>query len=262
MTLQTTKVSWRFGKVLQRNAVVYRRIWKIVFLPPLLEPLLYLAAFGIGLSVLIGTVQFQGSKVSYIQFIAPALVSISIMYNAFFENTYASFVRMYYQKTYDAMLATPLSLEEIMTGEIVWAAIKSLVATSIMMGVISLFGLIAYPEGLLILPLAFLAGLGFGSIGLFFTSITPSIEMFNLPLFLFVTPMFLFSGTFFPLENLPGWAQKFAFLFPLTHVVRLTRSLSFGLLRLDLIWDLAYLLAFCLLFLPLAIVKMHRRLIK
>ncbi|MEJ2723561.1 MAG: ABC transporter permease [Deltaproteobacteria bacterium] len=262
MTLQTNRISRRFGKVLQRNAVVYRRIWKIVFLPPLLEPLFYLAAFGIGLSVLIGNVQFQGSKVSYIRFIAPALLSISIMYNAFFENTYTSFVRMYYQKTYDAMLATPLSLEEIMTGEIVWAAIKSLVATAIMMGVISVFGLIAYPEGLLILPLAFLAGLGFGAIGLFFTSMIPSIEMFNLPVFLFVTPMFLFSGTFFPLENLPGWAQKFAYFFPLTHVVRVTRFLSFGLLSLDLVWNLVYLFVFTLLFLPLAIVKMHRRLIK
>ena len=262
MTLQTNKISWHFGKVLQRNAVVYRRIWKIAFLPPLLEPLFYLAAFGLGLSVLIGAVQFQGSKVSYIQFIAPALIATSIMYNAFFENTYASFVRMYYQKTYDAMLATPLSLEEIMVGEIVWAAIKSFVATLIMMGVISLFGLISYPEGLLILPLAFLAGLGFGAIGLFFTSIIPSIDMFNLPVFLFVTPMFLFSGTFFPLENLPGWAQKLAFLLPLTHVVRVTRFLSFGLLSLDLIWNLVYLVAFGLLFLPLAIVKMHRRLIK
>ena len=206
--------------------------------------------------------QFQGSEVSYIQFIAPALISISIMYNAFFENTYASFVRMYYQKTYDAMLATPLSLEEIMIGEIVWAAIKSSVATAIMMGVISLFGLIAYPEGFLILPLAFLGGLGFGSIGLFFTSIIPSIEMFNLPIFLFVTPMFLFSGTFFPLENLPGWAQKFAFFFPLTHVVRLTRFLSFGLVTYDLVWDLVYLFVFAIVFLPLAIVKMHRRLVK
>ena len=248
-------------KVWQRNLIVYRKIWKIVFLPPILEPLFYLAAFGIGLSILVGKVQFEGSEVSYIQFIAPALLAINIMYNAFFENTYTSFVRMYYQKTYDGMMATPLSLEEIMTGEIIWAATKAVIATAIMQSVISLFGLIRYPEGLLILPLAFLGGIGFGSVGLYFTAIVRGIEMFNLPVFLFITPMFLFSGTFFPLENLPLWAQKLALIFPLTHLVNVTRELSLGLLSVDLLWSLVYLLVFSLIFLPLAVYRMRKRLI-
>jgi lipooligosaccharide transport system permease protein len=245
-----------------RNLTVYRSIWKVVFLPPLLEPLFYLVAFGVGLSVLVGSVHYQGFDLSYMAFIAPALLAINIMYNAFFENTYASFVRMYYQKTFDAMMATPLTLEEIMAAEIIWGATKSVAATAIMQGVISLFGLIEYPEGLLILPLAFLGGIAFGSIGLFFTSMIRTIEMFNLPIFLFVTPMFLFSGTFFPLENLPIWAQSFATVFPLTHLVNLTRSLSFGLMTLDLLWSLVYLLLFSLVFFPLAIFRMHHRLIK
>ena len=248
-------------KVWQRNLIVYRKIWKVVFLPPILEPLFYLAAFGIGLSILVGKVQFKGSEVSYIQFIAPALLAINIMYNAFFENTYTSFVRMYYQKTYDGMMATPLSLEEIMTGEIIWAATKAVIATAIMQGVISLFGLIRYPEGLLILPLAFLGGISFGSVGLYFTAIVRGIEMFNLPVFLFITPMFLFSGTFFPLENLPLWAQKLALIFPLTHLVRITRELSLGLLSADLLWSLVYLLVFSLVLLPLAVYKMLKRLV-
>ena len=248
-------------KVWQRNLIVYRKIWKIVFLPPILEPLFYLAAFGIGLSILVGKVQFEGSEVSYIQFIAPALLAINIMYNAFFENTYTSFVRMYYQKTYDGMMATPLSLEEIMTGEIIWAATKAVIATAIMQAVISLFGLIRYPEGLLILPLAFLGGISFGSVGLYFTAIVRGIEMFNLPVFLFITPMFLFSGTFFPLENLPLWAQKLALIFPLTHLVNVTRELSLGLLSVDLLWSLVYLLVFSLIFLPLAVYRMRKRLI-
>ena len=248
-------------KVWQRNLIVYRKIWKIVFLPPILEPLFYLAAFGIGLSILVGKVQFEGSEVSYIQFIAPALLAINIMYNAFFENTYTSFVRMYYQKTYDGMMATPLSLEEIMTGEIIWAATKAVIATAIMQSVISLFGLIRYPEGLLILPLAFLGGISFGSVGLYFTAIVRGIEMFNLPVFLFITPMFLFSGTFFPLENLPLWAQKLALIFPLTHLVNVTRELSLGLLSVDLLWSLVYLLVFSLIFLPLAVYRMRKRLI-
>lgn len=255
-------VSWRFTKVWRRNTIVYERIWKISFLPPLLEPLFYLAAFGIGLSVLVGSINYQGAQVSYSQFIAPALIAISIMYNAFFETTYASFVRMYYQKTYDAMLATPLSLEDVMTGEIAWAATKSVLATLIMIVVISLFGLIQYPAGLLLVPLALLGGLAFAALGLFFTAVTKSIEMFNLPIFLFVTPMFLFSGTFFPLENLPGWAQKAALVLPLTHVVTPARLLSLGLIKPEVLWSCGYLIVFCMVVYPLAIVKMRKRLIK
>ena len=150
------------------------------------------------------------------------------MYNAFFETTYSSYVRMYYQKTFDAMMATPLSLEEIITGEIVWGATRSFIAAAIMLSVISLFGLIDYPAGLLILLLAILGGIAFGSIGMVFTGIVANIDMFNLPIFLLVTPMFLFSGTFFPLEALPSWAAKLALIFPLTHLVEAARAASFG----------------------------------
>jgi lipooligosaccharide transport system permease protein len=262
MKMLLPNISRRFIRVWQRNLLVYQKIWKIVFLPPLLEPLFYLVAFGVGLSVLVGTVRFQGTQVSYIQFIAPALLAVNIMYNAFFENTYTSFVRMYYQKTYDGMMATPLSLEEIMTAEIVWASTKAVIATGIMQGVMSPFGLIRYPEGFLILPLAFLGGISFGSIGLFFTGMVKGIEVFNLPVFLFVTPMFLFSGTFFPLENLPAWAQKLALLFPLTHLVNLVRGFCFGVMKADLLWNVVYLVFFSAVFFPLAIQMMRRRLIK
>ncbi|MFH1625299.1 MAG: ABC transporter permease, partial [Pseudomonadota bacterium] len=187
---------------------------------------------------------------------------ITIMYNAFFENTFASFVRMYYQKTFDAIMATPLSVEEIITGEIVWGATKSMIATLIMLVVISLFGLVAYPQGLLIIPLAFIGGIAFGSIGMFFTGIVPHIEIFNLPIFLFITPMFLFGGTFFPIENLPLWGQKVAIVLPLTHLVELSRSFSFGHISTNLLWHLGYLLVFSVIFFPLAIFVMRRRLIK
>jgi lipooligosaccharide transport system permease protein len=210
----------------------------------------------------VGNVRYRDSEISYVAFIAPALIAITIMYNAFFENTFASFVRMYYQKTFDAMMATPLSLEEIITGEIVWGATKSVLATAIMLCVISCFGLIHYPHGLLILPIAFLGGIAFGSIAMFFTGIVPTIEVFNLPMFLFITPMFLFSGTFFPLENLPLWAQKTAVLLPLTHLVTITRSLCLGVMDFRLVWNFAYLVIFSLIFFPLAIIKMHNRLIK
>lgn len=258
----SARISRRYIRVWQRNLTVYRKTWKINFLPPLLEPLFYILAFGVGLGVLIGKVGYHNSEIPYVSFIAPALIAVNIMYNAFFENTFASFVRMYYQKTFDAILATPLTLEEIITGEIVWGATKSVIASLVMVAVISCFGLITYPHGLLIIPLALLGGIAFGSIGMFFTGIVPRIEIFNLPIFLFITPMFLFSGTFFPVENLPYWAQKLAFVLPLTHLVKLTRSFSFGVMGFDLLWNVGYLLLFSLVFFPLAIFVMHRRLIK
>lgn len=262
MAVSPFNISRRFIRVWQRNWDVYRKTWKVSFLPPLLEPLFYLLAFGVGLSSLVGEVPYHGSQVSYISFIAPALIAVNIMYNAFFENTYTSFVRMYYQKTFDAMLATPLSLEEIITGEIMWGATKSAIATLIMLTVISLLGFIRYPQGILILPLSFFGGFAFGSLGMFITSIIPNIEIFNIPVFLLITPMFLFSETFFPIDNLPRWGQRLSLFFPLTHLVKLTRSLSFGLISPGLLWNVAYLLIFTLIFFPLALVRMHRRLIK
>ena len=260
--MSSTRISRRFLRVWQRNLKVYKKSWKISFIPPFLEPLFYLIAFGVGMSGLVGEIHHQGSQISYVSFIAPALIGVSIMYNSFFETTYASFVRMYYQKTFDAMLATPLSLEEVITGEIVWGATKSLIATAIMMVVISFFGFIRFPEGLLLLPLAILGGIAFGSMGMFFSGIVANIEMFNLPVFLFVTPMFLFSGTFFPLENLPPWARQAALLFPLTHLTSLARAFSYGQIHLSLLWEIAYLLLFSIIFFPLAILKMRQRLIK
>jgi lipooligosaccharide transport system permease protein len=259
--LQIMNISWRFIRVWNRNMMVYRKIWLINFLVPLLEPILYLAAFGVGLSALIGQVHYHGEEISYIAFIAPALVAITIMYNSFFENTYASFVRMYFQKTFDAMMATPLSLEDIIAGEIVWGATKSVIATAIVLTVVSLFGLVRFPYGLLILPLSFLGGLTFGTIGMVFTGLVASIDMFNLPIFLFITPMFLFGGTFFPISALPGWAQKLSSALPLTHLVDLCRAFCLGELSAGLTWSIAYItIMFALLF-PVALVVMRKRLI-
>ena len=102
------QISARALRVWQRNFSIYKQNWKISFVPPLLEPLLYILAFGVGLAVMVGEISYGGKQLSYTRFIAPALVSVAIMYNAFFETTYNSFVRMYYQKTFEGMLATPL----------------------------------------------------------------------------------------------------------------------------------------------------------
>jgi len=255
-------ISIRFIRIWQRNLTVYQESWKVNFLPPLLEPLFYLLAFGIGFSGMINSVRYASQDVSYVSFIAPSLVAINIMNNAFFENTFGSFVRMYFQKTFDAMMATPLNADEIITGEIVWGATKSVIGTVIMLIVISLFGLVSFQSAIFIVLAAFLGGIAFGSVAMYCTGMVERIELFNLPVFLFITPMFLFSGTFFPITGLPLWAQYFALILPLTHLVNLVRALSFGVVSSELFISLAYLSVFCLVMFPLAIYKMRRRLIK
>ncbi len=257
-----SQISTRSLRVWQRNFTVYRQTWMISFVPPLLEPLLYILAFGLGLAVMVGDLQFNDRAIPYTTFIAPALVAVAIMYNAFFETTYNSFVRMYYQKTFDALLATPLNLEEIILGEMLWAATKAVIATALMGTVIALCGLFAFPGAFLLLPLAFLGGLCFAALGMICTALSPGIETFNLPIFLGITPMFLFSGTFFPLSNLPDWARGVAQALPLTHLVALVRGSALHLWSNDLWLSLLYLLAATLILLPLAIALMVRRIVR
>ncbi len=135
-----SNISWRSLALWKRNRDVFLTTWKTNFLPPFLEPILYLVAMGLGFGALIqADIEYGGKSLEYIKFLAPGLVAISIMYGAFFECTYSSFVRMYYQKTFDAILATPLSLEDIITGEILWGATKSFINATIVLGVIAAF---------------------------------------------------------------------------------------------------------------------------
>lgn len=255
-------LSWRFLKVWSRNLIVYRRIWKVNFITPLLEPLFYILAFGLGFSGLIGQVRYGGTELSYTEFIAPALIATAVMWNSFFETTYGSFVRMYYQKTFDAILATPLSLEEIIIAEIVWSATKAVGAAAIMLAVLALLGFIHLPQGILLIPMAFLGGLAFGAIGMFFTGIIPTIDMFNLPIFLFITPMFLLSGTFFPVSNLPQWVRPMALVFPLYHLTEMARWFSLGQKETDAVTSIGYLTLFFLFFTFLALKAMRKRIIR
>lgn len=255
-------ISFRFRHVWIRNLVTYRRIWRVNFLVPLFEPAFYILAFGLGFSGLIGAVDYAGLEMTYTRFMAPALVATACMWNAFFETTYASFVRMHYQNTFDGMLATPLSLEEIITAEIVWAASKAAAAVTVMLIVLVPMGYAAFPGALMCIPIAFLAGLAFGAIGMFFTGIIPTVDMFNLPIFLFITPMFLFSGTFFPVSGIPGWAGIFSLVFPLYHLVELTRLFCIGTMESNPIFNLSYLLIFASVFGYLALRAMKRRLIR
>ena len=256
--LQIPVLSRRVMKVWLRNWDVFLKTYKVNFLPPFIEPLLYLFALGFGLGVFIEDIE----GVSYARFIAPALIAISIMYSSFFECTFSSYVRMYYQKTYDAIISTPLSIDEVIAGELLWGATRSFINATIMLPVIAAFGLIELPISLLIIPFSFLGGLLFASIAMCFTAISPNITTLNYPAFLFITPMFLFSGTFFPLSLLPVQVQYFAMaVLPLTHVVTIIRSLTFGTPTIYLLFNLAWIVAATTLFFVLSVNLMKKRLI-
>jgi len=234
-------ISARSLRVWQRNRDVYFVTWKTNLVPPLLEPILYLLAFGAGIGALVHEVPYRGAMIGYTAFIAPGLLATQVMFQSFFENTYNTFVRMYYQRTFDAIVTTPLTLEDVMAGELLWGASKGTIGCAVMMAAVSLFGLIHYPHALVILPFSFLAGLFFAGLALCFTGWVPQIDSFNFPTFLFVMPMFLFSGTFFPLDVLPRWAQVLAEVLPLTHVVSVMREACLGRLPARILWDLLYL---------------------
>jgi lipooligosaccharide transport system permease protein len=208
---------------------VFTKTIHVNFLPSLLEPILYLVAFGLGLGTIV--INIPGYS-SYIQFIAPALIAVGIMYGSFFECTYSSFVRMYFQKTFDAIIATPVSVEEVIAGELLWGATRATINSTIVLAVVAAFGLISSPFFLLVPLVAFFGGLMFAAIGMCFTALAPNIDFFNYPSFLLITPMFLISGTFFPLFYLPSQVQMAALaVLPLTHVVNLTRGLLLGRLE-------------------------------
>lgn len=244
--------------VWRRNWDVFFKTYQANFLPPFIEPVLYLLAIGFGLGMYVGEI----NGIPYVNYIAPALLAISIMNASFFECTYSSYVRMYYQKTFDAMIATPLSLDDVITGELLWGATRSLIYSSVMLLVLILFGVVDLPLSLLIIPFSFLAGLLFACIAMCFTAITPGIDALNYPAFLFITPMFLFSGTFFPLEVLPQTVQVIAItLLPLTQLVIITRSLTLSSLSPLFLYSLLWIIMVTALCFILSLRLMRRRLI-
>jgi lipooligosaccharide transport system permease protein len=253
------KLTYRVWKVWLRDRDVFMKTYKVNFFPPLIEPILYLVALGYGLGSIVQSIQ----GLTYVQFIAPALAAVSMMYASFFECTYGSFVRMYYQKTFDAIITTPVSIEEVIAGEIFWGATRSVINSTIVLGVLALFGLIASPLFVLVPLVAFLAGLLFSCLGMCFTAIAPNIDFFNYPGFLFITPMFLLSGTFFPLTTLPPPVQAVAQAFlPLTHTVSLTRGLILGKVEWHLLLSLVWIIAVTPVFFVLSINLMRKRLIR
>lgn len=260
--MKLPELTYRVWKVWRRNLDVFMKTYKVNFFPPLLQPILYLVALGLGLGSLIKSI--PGFSGSYLQFIAPALVAMSMMNASFFECTYGSFVRMYYQKTFDAIIMTPTSIEEVIAGEILWGATRSLIDSTIVLGVVAAFGLIRSQFFIIIPIIAFLAGLMFSGMAMCFTAIASNIDFFNYPSFLFITPMMLICGTFFPLNSplIPESIQIVANFLPLTHAVILSRGLMIGNLEPFNILSLMWLVIVTPIFFVLSISLMKRKLIK
>ncbi|TNE43331.1 MAG: ABC transporter permease [Deltaproteobacteria bacterium] len=247
--------SWR---VWQRNATVYRRTFQYNILPNFFEPIFYLASLGLGLAMHIK--QMEGMP--YVPFIASGLLASQAMMGASFEVTYNVFVKMTFAKTYDAILTTPVHIEDIAMGEILWAVTRSLIYAVVFLLVIGLWGLVHTPWALLAIPAAMLVGALFAGIGLTFTALVPNIDMYSFYFTLFLTPLFLFSGIFFSLQDMPSWVQTVAWLTPLFHGVELMRALVLRGPNLTTLLHVACLAGAAFFFCSLSIRLFCRRMLK
>ncbi len=249
--------SRRAVRVWLRHLIQYRSFYVAEWAGNFGEHALYLLAFGYGLGRLVPSI----NGVSYAQFIGPGLVVSIAMWTSTFESTYGAYNRMRIQKTYEAMMSTPLSLGDIVLGDLLWCGTRAVIGATLMMIVLGLFGLIGSPWALAVFPIIFIEGLMFGSLGLITAGLAPSFSFFSFHFSLVVMPMFFFAETFFPLKGLPVWMRAFSQMLPLTHAVKIVRGLIlFGEVE-SLLWHFFVLAACTLVFMMLAMISVSRRMV-
>jgi lipooligosaccharide transport system permease protein len=245
------------ARVWGRNARNFSKLWRGALLPTFLDPLFYLFAMGFGLGTYLATIE----GVPYKEFIAPGLVASAAMWAAAFETTYNVYIKMNENRLYDAMVATPVEVPDLVAGELAWCATRSLVYGSVFLVTIALFGLVGSWWALVIPFALVIGGACFGAIGMAFTALIAKIDLYSYFFTLFVTPMFLFSGIFFPLDQLPGWVSVAAWFTPLYHLVNVIRELATGPAVLPVIGNSVWLVALTLAIYPFLARRMRRRLI-
>ena len=211
-------------KVWYRDFLVWTRYWWTSLIGALGEPVLYFLAMGYGLGAFIHSID----GIPYLQFLAPALVCSAVMNSASFETTFSAYTRMEIQKTFHSIAVTPVAVSEVIAGEILWGATKSLLSGGVMFGAVAALGLVHSWHALWLLPVLVMEAILFSALGMLMTSFARDYDFFTYYFTLFLEPMFLFSGTFFPLSSLPGWFQKAALILPLTHPVAIARALFVG----------------------------------
>lgn len=225
--------------VWQRNAAMYARTWKWNLLPNFFEPVFYLLSVGIG----VGAYVERMGGLSYVEFLAPGLVCVAAMNGASFEATYNFYIRLSFEKTYDAMLTTPVEPDDVLAGEVAWAVTRAAIYGACFFAIVALAGLAPMPRALGALPVLLLSGLLFSALGFAFCVRVPTIDFFSYYFTMFLTPLFLFSDVFFPLDERlsPFWATV-AEALPLLHPVRLARAAFHGgVPAAVLAWDVAYI---------------------
>jgi len=245
-------------RVWQREVSVYKYVYKSTIISNLFDPLIYLLALGFGLGAYVA----QIAGLSYIQFIAPGLIASSIMNAASFETTYNTFVRIHFDRVYEAMMATPVTVEDIVVGEMFWAMTRSTIYASVMLIVVAALGLVKSWFAIFVPLMGAIGGLMFAIIGLTYTSFLKSIDQMNFYFTLFITPLFLFSGVFYPLDALPSIVKQIAFFSPLYHLVSIIRPLVLGTVGMDVLPHVIWIALFILVLVVVPVNLLSRKLVK
>lgn len=232
----------RAGALIERSALVYSRAW-LVFVSGVAEPLLYLLAFQIGFGALVGQVAGPGGQlVSYVSFVAPALMAASAMNGAVFDATFSVFFKFRWDGLYQAMLSTPMGPLDIAVGEIGWAVLRGGIYSLSFLGVMGVLGLLVSPWAVLLVPVAVLIAFAFAAVGMACATFLRSTSQFEF-IQIAVMPMFLFSTTFYPLSVYPEPLRLLVQCSPLYHGVELMRGFSVGVLDPTMFGHVGYLLA-------------------
>ena len=250
-------------RFLEHHAVLYRRTWKGTIFVSFVSPLLFLAAMGLGLGSLISSGPVRTvDGVSYLAFLAPGLLAATTMQTAYVATTYPIIAKIQWLRTYDGMLATPLTIGNVVAGEISWLAFRLTMVATIFFLVMILFGTIHAALAPLTILVAILTGLAFGAPILAFTATQRTDNAFSVIGRFIITPLFLLGGAFFPIHQLPQLLQGIAWLTPLAHGVALARGLTTGRITSSAGVDALVLLAYATLGIIAANITMRRRLSK
>ena len=243
--------------VLVREVINFGSYWRSSTFSSIVQPLIYLLAFGFGFGSLVNKV---GGR-DYVEFVATGTVATAVLFASVFPAMFGTFVKYKFQRTYDAILAAPVDTEELVTAESLWIAARAAFFGCFPIVIGFFFGL--QPNwGMLTIPfIAFLAGLGWACFGILIAAVLKSIDDFSYVTSTVITPLFLVAGTFFPIEGLPKWAQVAAQLNPLYHTVELVRHAVFGFEGWVDVWNIGFLLGFAFVTWRIAIAFMTRRLI-
>jgi lipooligosaccharide transport system permease protein len=242
--------------VWRRNILVWRRLLVPAILMNFGEPLFYLLGLGFGLGRFVGDM----AGMPYIAFLSSGIIASSAMATATFEGMYSVFTRMVPQKTYEAILATPLEIDDILAGEMLWCATKSLFSGMAILAVATLLGVVASWQALWVIPVVFLVGLCFAGPALVMSSLAYNYDFFNYYFVLIITPMYILCGVFYPVASLPAAAQDFVQFLPLTHAVVLTRALVAGAELTQPLLHLAVLAIYAIAGYAIALVLVRKRL--